>query len=215
MKSIRPYLLPCAIAVAIAAIAAIAFSVLAPSKYGAEMSLAVGDKNGVVSPELGDQAQAITNTIAQLIRSNAVATQSIRLAKLETSPSTFLKNLKTEQKPDAAVLAVSYKGSSKEQAVKALAALNIAFQAQFAKVGADIKPPKKTTAAGAEIQQPLQVKVRVFDPPHALEKKVSPRPVRNLGIAILLGLMIAVFWTAFREAGSRRDEPGHTPPPTR
>lgn len=190
--------------------AALVYSLVAPDRYGAEMSLAVGEKRGVVSPELGDQAQAVTNTVAQLIKSDVVARAAIAQAKLDTTPSEFLEKLKTEQKPDAAVLSVTFEADNKQQAVAALAAVDKAFQAQYAKVGADIKPLPRT-ASGDLPQEPLQVKVRVFDPPHAMEKKISPRPLRNIAVAMLLGLMIAVFWTAFRES-RRGDEPAGQKP---
>ena len=209
MKSIRPYVIACVIAATVAGAAALVYSLAAPSKYGAEMVVTIGAQNNVISADLGDQTQAIANTVSELMASNVVARSVIQQLKLDTSTSEFLENLKTKQKPDAAVLTVSYEGDSKEQAVAVLTATEKAFQTQFAKVGADIKQPKTNPDTG-EPQEQLRVKVRVFDPPHALEKKVSPRPVRNIAIAIFLGLMVAIFWTAFRE--NRQRNRGTTPP---
>lgn len=211
MKSVRPYLIACAIAATVAGAAAIVFSLMAPDRYEAQMVLAVGAQDNVISADLGDQTQSVANTVAQLIRSNVVANSVIQQTKLDVSPSEFLEHLKSEQKPDAAVLTVSYEGESKQQAVMVLTAVDKAFQEQFTKVGSDIKAPKKDPVTGETQQEKLRVKVRVFDPPHALEKKVSPRPLRNVAIAVFLGLMIAIFWTAFREnrqrVGKRDDRP--------
>jgi receptor protein-tyrosine kinase len=204
VKSVRPYVVACLIAAALAGVVAIVYSLVAPDRYAAEMTVAVGEKNDVVSAELGDQTQAVANTVAQLMRSNVVARNVIATLKLDQSTSEFLDDVEIEQKPDAAVLTIKYEGDDKRTAVAALTQLEKAFQEQFAKTGADIKSRRDPETG--EAQERLRVKVRVFDPPYALERKVSPRPLRNLAIAMLLGVMIAIFWTAFRESRKPSEE---------
>ncbi len=204
MKSVRPYVIACVVGAALAGVVAIVYSLAAPDRYAATMTVAVGEKNDVVSAELGDQTQAVANTVAQLMRSNVVARNVIATLKLDQSTSEFLDNVEIEQKPDAAVLTIKYEGDSKRTAVAALTQLEKAFQEQFAKAGSDIKSPPRDPDTG-ETQERLRVKVRVFDPPYAREQKVSPRPLRNLAIAMALGVMIAIFWTAFRESRAKND----------
>lgn len=206
MKSTGRYISACAIAVVLAAGAALLVTLFSDDVYRAETTVAVGGETELISADFGDQAQTITNTISQLIRSNVVAQTVIQRLDLDTSPETFLEDLQIEQKPDAAVLAITYDGASKQETVDVLRELNLVFAEQFKKVSATSGASDATPTEGAQAADQTVVKVRVFDPPHALEEKVSPQPLRNLAVAVFLGLMIAIFWTAFRENSRRGPE---------
>lgn len=202
-KLIRSYIPIAAIAVSACVFIAILVTLVMPDKYKGDMTLAIGSEQDVVSANLGAEAQPITNTVSQLLRANVVAEQVIEELKLNISAREFTEQLTVEQKPDAAALDITFVGDSPEQTVAVLQTLTKVFDARLGEVvnnplgvEAGEGPTSETGPEGND----LRVAVRVFDPPHASDVKESPRPVRNIGIAFVLGLMIAAFWLAFRDA---------------
>lgn len=209
-KLIRSYIPVAAIAVSVCVAIAIAVTLVMPDKYQGDMTLAIGSEQDVVSGQLGAEAQPITNTVSQLLRANVVAEQVIDDLGLDLTSEEFSDKLTVEQKPDAAALQITYVGDSPEQAVSVLQTLIKVFDARLGEVanstlGGESSEEGATGRTGAEGND-LRVAVRVFDPPHASDIKVSPRPVRNVGIAVFLGLMLAAFWLAFRDALATRPD---------
>lgn len=216
-KLIRSYIPVAAVAVSICVGIAVVATLLMPDQYAGNMTLAIGSEQDVVSGQLGAEAQPITNTVSQLLRANVVAEQVIDDLNLDLTAQEFSDNLVVEQKPDAAALQITYTGDSPEQAVSVLQTLTKVFDTRLAEVAKSTLGGEGETDAGATGRagaegNDLRVAVRVFDPPHASDIKVAPRPVRNLAIAIFLGLMVAAFWLAFRDALATKpdDEPSQT-----
>lgn len=207
VRLLKSYIPLAAICVAITVGVAVLVTVLSPTVYGGQMTLAVGTDDAVVSADLGSEAQPITNTVSQLLRTYGVARAVIDEQNLDMTPTEFLKKLEVEQKPDAAALDITYKAPSKEEAVDVLKSLTAVYEKQLREVsdetlGGTISAGGATGggARGEESQPNIQIAVRVFDPPHALDEQISPRPVRNIGVAFILGLLFAAFWLALREA---------------
>jgi uncharacterized protein involved in exopolysaccharide biosynthesis len=48
----------------------------------------------------------------------------------------------------------------------------------------------------------------VFDPPHLLPDKISPRPFRNAVIAGFLGLLLGIGWVAIRDSREPEERTG-------
>lgn len=208
-KLIRSYIPVAAIAVSVCVVIAIAVTLVMPDKYQGDMTLAIGSEQDVVSGQLGAEAQPITNTVSQLLRANVVAEQVIDDLGLDLTSEEFSDKLTVEQKPDAAALQITYIGDSPEQAVSVLQTLTKVFDARLGEVANSTlggeSSDGSTGRTGAEGND-VRVAVRVFDPPHASDIKVAPRPVRNVGIAVFLGLMFAAFWLAFRDALATRPD---------
>jgi capsular polysaccharide biosynthesis protein len=208
VRLLKTYIPVAVICVTVTVVIALVVTSLTASVYKAQMTLAVGTADAVVSADLGNDAQPITNTVSQLLRTNVVAATVIERLKLTESPEAFLQALNVEQKPDAAALDITFTAPSKKEAVDVLNELSDVYQQQVK----DITPKTLGTSAATgatgrdESAQDIRIAVRVFDPPHALEAKVSPRPVRNVGVAIILGLLIAAFWVALTDASRTRRE---------
>lgn len=193
------YIRAAIVAVVITVAAALLVTLSSSKVYRAQMTLAVGTSGDVISAELGNETQAIVNTVSQLMRSNVVAQKVVGRLHLNQTPAEFLNKLDVQQKPDAAALNISYDGSSRRDATAALNELVSVYDEQVKLVGADVTKPVRDPNTG-QLTQSLKVRARVFDPPYASPNPVSPRPVRNLAVAIVLGLIMAGFWLALRDA---------------
>lgn len=196
---LKRYIPAAIVCVTITVAVALVVTLASGKQYRAQMTLAVGTTDDVISAELGNETQAVVNTVSQLLRSHVVAEKVVDRLKLEQSPQEFIDSLDVKQKPDAAALDVSYDGPSRRAATAALRQLVSVYEEQVRLVGADVSQPVRDSAGG-EAARTLKIRARVFDPPHAGESPVSPRPLRNLAVAVILGLVAAGFWLALRDA---------------
>src|SRR5437868_3619390 len=157
-----------------------------PSLYRAETSLVV-QRGG--QPLAGGAKTADTvRTMRDLARSDVVATNVIRNLGLHRSPSALLGRVAVDT--DAAVLRVHVDDGSKTHAKQIAQELALVFtQLVRARFGAS------------------GLSVSVFDPPHALDGRVSPQPVRNLAWGALVGLLVGSAATA---AAAVRTAPVHS-----
>lgn len=207
MNLLIRYIWAAIVAVTITVAAALAVTFLSSDVYRAQMTLAVGTSGDVISPELGSETQAVVNTVSQLVRSNVVAEKVIGRLRLNQTPTKFLQKLDVQQKPDAAALNISYDAPSRQAATAALSELVTVYNEQVKLVGADVTKPTRDPNTG-QLTQSLKVRARVFDPPYASPDPVSPRPVRNIALAVALGLIIGGFWVALRNALDVRKREG-------
>jgi capsular polysaccharide biosynthesis protein len=121
--------------------------------------------------------------------------------RLETTPKKLLAHFRAATGGSSAVLQASYDGKSPRGAEQVLGAFTAAFVDQLdQKLGFTAKD------------------VTVFNPPHADDDAVSPKPVTTLAFAgmlgLALGLLIAVFVDKTRGGGRRKRAavPDHAEP---
>lgn len=203
MKLLKEYIPSAIIAVAITVFVALVMTLTSDDVYRGQMTLAVGTSDDVIAAEFGNEAQPIVNTVSQLLRSIVVAEAVVERRKLDVSPEEFLDRLQVTQKPDAAALEITYDAASRGEAVQVLNELVRVYEDRVKQVGADIKLPAKDQGQGA-VPRTLKVRARVFDPPYAAADPISPRPIRNLALAFILGLVIAGFRVAMVDATAAR-----------
>ncbi|HEV7918552.1 MAG TPA: hypothetical protein VGO97_03150 [Solirubrobacterales bacterium] len=192
---IKRFVISSTVAVTIAVIAALVVTMSSDDVYRAEATVAVGSDYKIVTPEFGPQGQAVTNTVSQLLRSNVVVQGAIKRLRLKETPADFRSRLKFHEQPEATVFVVSLDAPSKKEAVAGLTALDASFREQVKRVEDEAALDK------AGIRPLFTVQPRLFGAPRALPIRVSPRPARNVGVAMLLGLMMAFFWTAHKTGG--------------
>ena len=161
--------------------------------YRASMSFFVAQAGGGFQPVLG--SQPLSQTMSNLLQSDIVARQAIKDLGLDATPDKLTKKLKVSFKPDSSVLSASYDSPNKTLAVTVLGSIaknytrlvdqKLGFQSQG-------------TARG---QKPLSIIVaKVFDPPHLQKDQVSPKPSKNLGFAVVLGLVLGIILAFARES---------------
>lgn len=178
--------------VALALGAAVVATALQTPVYRASTSIVVGQGGGVFQPEFGGTVETFTLTLSNLLRTNVVAQRVATNLQLDVSPDDLLADLRVSSKPESSVLDVSYDSTDKDLAVAVVREVGRVFTAQ---VDEKLGPSRPGPDGGAAV-----VTARVFDPAHLEPGRVSPRPVRTLAFAGMLGLVIAIALAFVRDS---------------
>jgi receptor protein-tyrosine kinase len=187
-----------ALVTALALAAAAAVTALQTPVYRASMKVVVGQGGGVFQPQFGGAVEPFARTMANLFESDVVARGAIDDLQLRMTPRQLLARVHVSSRPESSVLEVAYDTPRREQAVPVLAEMGRVFARLVRrKLG-------ESQANGAPIT------ASVFDPAHLEPGRVSPRPVRNLAVAGVLGLALGLILAFVREGlddriRSRRD----------
>jgi capsular polysaccharide biosynthesis protein/Mrp family chromosome partitioning ATPase len=162
------------------------FTFRQPTLYRSKMKIVVGVAGGLLPLEVGvgNVAEQFTQTMSELLTSDIVASRAIDSLKLRgepvaISPPELLSRLAVTTKPDTAVLQVSYDDTDPARGVLVLAEVGDVFTTL-------VDQRLATRDAGQ-----LAVSVSVFNPSHPTGQ-VQPKPVRNLAVASVLGLMLGL-----------------------
>jgi polysaccharide biosynthesis transport protein len=179
---------------AVCVAAALALSLTQKPVYRAATKIVIGQGGGLVQPGFANSIQPYTATMSDLISSDIVATNVIQALNLRMTPHELLAKISTSINPQTAVVDVYVNDHSKEQAVKIDQQVAVVFsrlvQDRFGNTSTG-------SGTGAAATQPLSA--NVFDPAHALPGRVSPRPVRDVAIAVVLGLILGLVAAFLRE----------------
>jgi capsular polysaccharide biosynthesis protein/Mrp family chromosome partitioning ATPase len=176
----------------VALIAAFASISLQRSVYRASMSILVGQAGGNVGPVLGNQT--ITQTMKELLKNDVTSSQVISSLHLKITPQGLTKHLHVSAKPTSSVLDVDLDWPVRSQAVRILNGYWAAFVGRVRKLGA--LPGKG--ALGQFTARPV-IFASIVSPPRAEPSRVSPKPVRTLGLAAVLGLLVGLILAVLRE----------------
>jgi capsular polysaccharide biosynthesis protein len=167
-----------------------------PTLYRAEGTLVV--ERGTQPLPGGPANEGLVRTLRELGDSDAVSQTVIANLGLHESSGAFHDRVSVKTAPGAAVLKISADASDKTRAFQIVQQLGLVLtklvRDRFGQV----------TPGGRE---PLQV--AVFDPPHVLPHRVSPRVGRTLGWGALFGLvagLLAANLVAARRAPRLRVE---------
>jgi capsular polysaccharide biosynthesis protein/Mrp family chromosome partitioning ATPase len=156
-----------------------------PTEYRAEMKVVVGQGGGILLPTLGNVANPLTQTMSNLLQSQEVATGVIDRLHLTLSPTSLLNRLTVSTKPETEVLEVLYDDTDRNRGRLILATVG------------DVFTQLVSERLAAQAADPTQaVTATVFDRAHFVPGQVQPKPVRNLGVAMVLGILLG-FVAAF------------------
>lgn len=161
---------------------------LPPPLYRATTKVVVGQEGSLFNPrvESGSVADTFTQTMADLIESDIVAREAIDRSGTSVSPKRLLDRLEVTVKPSTTSITVSYESTNRVLAVRTLAAVADAFAERVEdRFGAKVGDESLT--------------VSVFDPAH-IEEQVRPKPVRDLAVATIVGLILGLVVAFFRQA---------------
>jgi capsular exopolysaccharide synthesis family protein len=204
------------IAVILAAIgAAAAASVAVEPVYRAEMKLFVSPSDQVIlDPTQSAAIPRFTATMGELVESRIVAERVITNLDLTDSPGALLGKISVSSNPDTAVLDIRVDDGDPERARQIADEVGEVFpqlvEQTFERPAATT--PTTTTPANPNQQQvtpPSAPLVRVVDPAFASTTPISPRPVRNVVLAGVLGLvlgLLAAFLADYFDRTLRRRE---------
>jgi capsular polysaccharide biosynthesis protein len=148
--------------------------------YEASIKILIGQKLSKEAPnDLGNELQGlqqITLTMVEAVNTRPVAQGVIQRLNLSTSPESFQKNVKVQQIGESQFIEVSYKATDPEKAQ--LIANSIGEV--FAKEVSEVSPSANAITA------------TVWEQAVVPDSPVSPNPVRNALLALVLGLMLGV-----------------------
>jgi capsular exopolysaccharide synthesis family protein len=179
------------IGITVACVAAAALiSVSETPVYRAETKIVIGQGGGLVQPGFANSIQPYTATMSDLITSDIVASNVVHDLHLSMTSHDLLSKISTAINPQTAVVDVYVDDHNQVEAVR--------IDQQIAQVFSTLVKTRFGAAAGSATgTQPLTA--NVFDPAHALPGRVSPRPTRNVAIAIVLGLVLGLVAAFLRE----------------
>jgi receptor protein-tyrosine kinase len=188
----RKWIVLAVLAVAIGAAAGL--SALQTPIYRAQTKIVIGQGKTLIPPTvLGQANQTLTATMADLAQSNVLARNVVDNLGLKETPEQLLAKISVSINPQTAVMDVFVDDHSQSRARRICQEVSSVFsqlvQANFG---------KSIPAAGGQPEQP-GITATVFDPAHVLPARVAPRPVRNVAIAAVLGLILGLLAAFLRE----------------
>lgn len=177
-----------ALATLIAVGAAAGYTFTQPAVYRSSMKIVVGQGQGIFAPEVGNVAEQFTQTMSDLLASDIVAAEVIEELDLELTPAELLGNATVVTKPSTAVLEVTYDDTNRARGRAILTEIGETFTGL---VQEKLVPAPGSTALPDDATN-LAVTATIFDPAHYLPGQVEPKPLRNIAVAGVLGLVLGL-----------------------
>jgi len=157
--------------------AVVGFSLAQAPTYQASSKILIGQERGITeTPNEVVGLQQVTRTMVEGVKSRPVAKAVIQRLNLGVTSQDFLKNLSAEQIAETQYIQVDYRDSSPERAQEVTNTVGSVFAEQVSEVS-----PSANAITATVWEQ--------ADPP---EQPVSPKPVLNGFLALVLGLMLGV-----------------------
>lgn len=173
------------------------------SEYASEMKIVVGQGQALFGPDVSFAVEPFTQTMTELLESEIVAQRVIDDLGLDSTPSKILDRLEVTTRPDASVLNLSYEDTDRARSREVLQAIGQTFtdlvDTRFGDESGQVDP-----SPGRGAQETPPVTATIFDPAHTLPDRVSPKPLRTLIIAGVLGLVAGALLALVRDAFTNR-----------
>jgi Mrp family chromosome partitioning ATPase/capsular polysaccharide biosynthesis protein len=138
--------------------------------------------------------------MTSLLHSQIVAGRVITALNMKTTPTRFLRRLHSSFDPSSSVINISFDSGSTRSATTVLAEVGRVFDQRVDELygqGANPALPGQTST------HPI-VDVTKYDNPVAASKPISPRPVKTLAFAGVLGLAFGIALAFLREGLDER-----------
>jgi capsular polysaccharide biosynthesis protein len=143
-------------------------------QYETSTMMLIGQEQDDV-PQL-EELQHVTQTMAEAAHSRAVAEDAIERLGLSTTPEVFLERLEVEPIENTQFIEISYTDPNPQRAQRVANAVGDVLSRQVSEVSPDVN----ATTATVWQQAPIP------------EEPVSPNPLRNGLLALVMGLMLCV-----------------------
>jgi len=159
--------------------------------YRASTKIVVGQGRALFGPDVSFAVEPFTQTMTELLQSDVVAGRVIREQNLSINATELLDRVEITSKPDTSVLEVTYDDTDKGRAVRVLGELAASFT-QLIDEGLGGGRTATPTPSASDATSAEPVSATVFDPAHLEPGQVSPKPVRTLVIATIVGLIVGL-----------------------
>jgi capsular polysaccharide biosynthesis protein len=160
--------------------AVLAYNLLVQTpKYEASIKILIGQESGANQQpsSLGGEVQGlqdITLTMAQAVNTRSVAEAVIKRLHLSMAPEDLLQDLNAKQIPSTQFIEVSYRDPDPETAQKVANSIGDEFSKKISKIS------------------PSAVTATVWESAVAPQEPVSPKPLRNGLLALMLGTILGI-----------------------
>jgi capsular exopolysaccharide synthesis family protein len=155
----------------------VGFSMAQAPIYEASTTILVGQESGITQdPNYALGLQQLTQTMVGAVNSRPVAKAVIRQENLRMTTEEFLGHLSVEQVPNTQWIQVTYRDVSPERAQRLANAVGDVFSKQVSEVS--------SSASG--------ITATVWERAVVPDAPVSPNPVRNGLLALVLGLVLGI-----------------------
>jgi capsular polysaccharide biosynthesis protein/MinD-like ATPase involved in chromosome partitioning or flagellar assembly len=152
--------------------------------YRSSMKILVGQGEGVFRSELVNATEELTQTASDLLETDIVATTVIEELDLDITSNELLGNLGVATEPSTAVLEVTYDDTDADRGLETLDQVGDTFEEL---VETELTSGKSSISA------------TTFDDAHALPGQVEPKPIRDLAVAGVLGVLLGLLVAFLRE----------------
>ena len=159
--------------------------------YRASMTMTVKQDNPGKDAAGELAGTELMQTVSQLLKSQIVADRVIQNLNLDTTPSKFLKRLHSSYTPGSSVLNITFDSKSRSSASEVLGEVGDVYD--------ELVEQKLGPGAAVPGSNLPEVDVQEFDPPHTASEAISPKPVRTLAFAGVLGLALGIGLAFLRE----------------
>jgi len=162
--------------------------------YQASIKVLVGQAQGIAEdPTQASNLQLLTVTLGEAVATYPVAQSVVEDLNLEMSPSDLIANTNVEVIPQTQFIEISYTDSDPQRAQRIANGIGDAFSKQVAGVSPNVSGITAT----------------VWEPAVVPRSPISPNPVRNVLIAVVLGSILGVglaFLLEYRDNSWRSPE---------
>jgi capsular polysaccharide biosynthesis protein len=155
--------------------ASVGYSFMQPPVYESSIKILVGQERGIAEQPIDvGGLQDLTKTVAEAVSSRPIAQAVIEQENLRTDPGTLLDNLQVTAIEETQFVAVSYRDSDPQRARRVVDAVGDAFSARFAE----------------ENERGSVITATVWEPAGPAGAPVSPKPLRNGLLALMIGAVL-------------------------
>ena len=152
-----------------------------PPLYETSTKLLIGQNRQIIeTPADAMSLQVLTSTIVEAVNSRPVAEAALKELNLRLTPEQLLANMDAEEVPETQFVQVSYTDQDPERARRIANTIGAIFSERFSAAN---------SAEGS-------ITVTVWEPATTPVAPVSPQPIRNGLLALVLGCMLGLV-TAF------------------
>ncbi|RZU50148.1 capsular exopolysaccharide synthesis family protein [Krasilnikovia cinnamomea] len=169
---------------------AITITLLTPPKYAASASFFVSTRGTAVSDAYqgGLFSQQRVKSYVDVLTSNRLAQSIVATGQTDLSAEAVQSEITAQVVPDTVLVRATVTDENRARALQLAQILSVQFPLLIEKL---------ETPPGAKV---ATVGVKVIAEPKLADAPVSPQPVRNVGLGIVVGLLIGIGFAALRES---------------
>jgi capsular exopolysaccharide synthesis family protein len=177
-------------AVAAAVGVAVTVTLMTPPKYAATLTFFISTRGTEVTQAFqgGQFAQQRVKSYVDVLTSNRLAQAIVAGGTINLDAETVQSEITAQVVPDTVLVSATVTDGDRARALQLAQALAIQFPLLIAKI--ETPPGSKVPTVG----------VQIIAEPRLSDGPVSPQPLRNIGLAVALGLIAGVGAAALRES---------------